>query len=402
MERRVFLQASSLAVLAPSGAAAAWAAGPEPPSSTAESEFGFASPPVLQNPSPDGVTVVWAVRGLSAGWVEYGATPALGQRADGNAAGLLPLDDRVFKIRLHDLRPGTCYYRVCSAPITFKSAYDIRRGEAIASPVHAFKVLDPTAKSASFSVINDTHENRATVARLGDMLEANPTESLIWNGDIFNDIRDEQQIITQALAPAGRALAATAPLLPVRGNHDVRGKGARLLDRFFDAPSGLWFYTLRQGPVAFIVLDTGEDKPDEHPEYGGLASFAAYRTAQQGWLRRAIDRPEIRTAPFRVGIAHIPLVWHDYKQVMLYSPDGKAKWHDLLAEAGIQLLISGHVHKHTWIPAGDAPYAQLTGGGPKQDNATFIQGHADERELRVVVKDLEGRELGAYAFPALA
>src|SRR5687768_5044906 len=50
------------------------------------------SPPVLQNPSSNGVTVVWAVSAPATGWVEYGATPELGQRAETAAYGLRPFD----------------------------------------------------------------------------------------------------------------------------------------------------------------------------------------------------------------------------------------------------------------------------------------------------------------------
>ncbi len=380
MKRREFLQASSLAAIASGGARALLAGDPKPPSATtASGEFGLASPPVLQNPTPDSITVVWAVSDLSTGWVEYGETEALGLRADDNSQGLLPLDERVFKVRLAGLRPGGRYfYRACAAPIVFNNAYDIQRGEMTASPVYCFTAIDPAAATTSFSVINDTHETKGTLDRLGAMLKANPTESLIWNGDIFNDIRSEQQIIKQVLAPTGQDYAATAPLLPVRGNHDVRGVAARLLDRYFDLPSGLWFYTLRQGPVAFLVLDTGEDKPDKTPVYAGLNDFDRYRTAQQHWLKRVIQRPEFRSASFRVAIAHIPLVWHDYSQIGLFCPDGKAKWHDLLVEAKINLIISGHTHKHTWFPVGEkAPYAQLIGGGPKLEIATLIQGRAN-------------------------
>lgn len=397
MKRREFLQRSSLsAILAGTGGAAS-ALAAEPPVTSA---FAFASPPVLQNPAPDGMTVVWAVNGLATGWVEYGETEALGQRSDGGVQGLMLLDDRVLKIRLTGLRPGTKYfYRAHACPIAFKNAYSIRRGEPIATPVSQFTTIDPAARTTSFSIINDTHEVPETLQRLGALLRANPAESLFWNGDIFNDIRSEQQIAEQVLAPGGQAFASAMPLLPVRGNHDVRGAQARLLDRYFDLPSGLWYYTLRQGPVAFVVLDTGEDKPDDAPVYAGLNDFARYRTAQQQWLRQAILRPEFRTAPYRVALMHIPLLWKDYAQTGWFCDDGKAKWHELLVQAKIDLIISGHTHEVGWLPAGgETPYAQLVGGGPKPGAATLIQGHADEREMRITMQNLEGKALESHSF----
>ena len=154
MKRREFLKTSSLsAVLAGAGGASPlFAAEPS-------GGFEFASPPVLQNPAPDGITVVWAVSGLASGWVEYGETEALGQRSDGRTQGLMPMDEGLLKVRLTGLRPGTKYfYRVHACPILFKNAYDIKRGEAITTPTRQFSTTDPAARTTSFSVINDTHE----------------------------------------------------------------------------------------------------------------------------------------------------------------------------------------------------------------------------------------------------
>ncbi len=397
MKRRDFLKASSLtAFFAGVGGTPGLLA------QAAPVEFAFASPPVLQNPAPDGMTVVWAVTGLATGWVEYGETEALGRRSDGSRHGLIPLDERVLQIRLPGLKPGTKYfYRVYACPVFFKNAYSIRRGDVIRTAVHQFSTPDPAAPTTSFSVINDTHEVEETLQRLGGLLQSRPAESLVWNGDIFNDIHDEAQIVGQVLAPGGQSFAAGVPLLPVRGNHDVRGVKARVLDRFFDLPAGLSYYTLRQGPVAFVVLDTGEDKPDDHPVYAGLNDFARYRTTQQEWLRSAIRREEFRSAPFRVALLHIPLLWKDYTHAGSYCGDGKAKWHDLLVQAGVQLVISGHTHEPAWFPAkSQAPYAQLVGGGPKPAAATLIQGHADQRELRLTLQNLDGKELGNYSITA--
>lgn len=397
MKRRDFLKASSLTALFAGAAGTSALRAQEAPA-----PFAFASPPTLQNPTPDGITVVWAVNGLGTGWVEFGETEALGQRSDGSRHGLIPLEERVLKIRLSGLKPGTKYfYRVHACPITFKNAYSIQRGDAIGTEVHQFSTLNPAARTTSFSIINDTHEVSETLQGLGKLLKMQPTESLVWNGDIFNDIRSEQQITEQVLAPGGQAFAAEMPLLPVRGNHDVRGVKARVLDRYFDLPSGLSYYTLRQGPVAFLVLDTGEDKPDEHPVYAGLNDFARYRTTQQQWLRQALQRIEFRSAPFRIALLHIPLLWKDYTHAGSFCGDGKAKWHDLLVQAKIQLVVSGHTHETAWFPAkSQAPYAQLVGGGPKPTAATLIQGHADTRELRLTMQNLAGKELGNYTLKA--
>ncbi|MES2458949.1 MAG: FN3 domain-containing metallophosphoesterase family protein [Armatimonadota bacterium] len=393
MDRRRFLQVTGTgALIGTIGTAEAQT----PAGTTALAPFAFVGAPVLQNLSSDGVTVVWAVNSACTGWVEYGEAPSLGRKNDGADGGLMPLDSTVFKIRLDGLTAGkTYFYRVGVAPIDFRSAYDIRRAEPVYSPTYHFTV--PTgvkAGTVSFSVINDTHENQATLQQLMPLLKAGQTDFTFWNGDVFNEIRSETQIAQQFLAPAGAPFAAETPLFLGRGNHDVRGVAARDLHRFVDLPGGRYYYSFRQGPVAFLVLDTGEDKPDSHPAYAGLGDFAAYRTEQQTWLKKAITEKEFRSAPFRVVFAHIPLLGK------YHCEDGRAKWHDLLVKGKVDLVISGHTHRFAYhAPEAGRPYGQLIGGGPQVAVATLIRGKADNRELKVTMQKLDGTEVGSYVFP---
>jgi acid phosphatase type 7 len=356
----------------------------------------LASPPVLQNPAPDAMTVTFAVDTISTGWVEYGPTPALGSRADDSRHGLLPLNGRVHQIRIKGLKPGTKYhYRIVACPIDFKGPYKISRGKPVESDKHSFTTLDEGRFAAtSFAVINDTHENGETLKGLAPRVERAVPDLLFWNGDIFNDVRSDDQIVGQVLRFGAEApYASKTPLCFVSGNHDVRGIHARSLDRFLDVPAGRRYYTLRRGPVAFLVLDTGEDKPDTHAVYAGLNDFARYRDEQARWLTEAIKADEFRSAPFRIVILHIPL-WGNG-----CSEDSRRKWHALLETAKVHAVINGHIHVHSFTPAGkDHSYSQLIGGGPKPEAATVIEGHADGRELSLVLRDLGGKELGNYAF----
>jgi predicted phosphodiesterase len=395
MDRRKFFRvAGGAAVLGTIGKAEAQTA-PETAPAAAQ-PFHLIGAPVLQNLSSRGVTVVWAVSGSSTGWVEYGETAALENKNDGSEGGLLPLDSTVFKIRLDGLTPGKKYfYRVGTAPIDFRTAYNIQRHDPLYSPTYSFTV--PTgarADSVSFSVINDTHENPPTLEQLMPLLKAGQTDFTLWNGDVFNDIRSEAQIAQQFLAPAGAPFAAESPLFMARGNHDVRGVAARTLERFVDLPDGRYYYMFRQGPVAFLVLDTGEDKPDTHPAYAGLGDFAAYRTEQQVWLKKVIGEKEFRSAPFRVVFAHIPLLGK------YHCEDGRAKWHDLLVKGKVDLVISGHTHRFAYhAPEPGRPYGQLIGGGPQVAVATLIRGRADTNGLKVTMQKLDGTEVGSYTFP---
>ena len=194
--------------------------------------FAFDSPPVLQNPAPDGMTVVWAINGRGTGWVDYGSSPdALSNRAFSSEHGLISMENRFLTARISGLKPGEkVFYRVMSAPIEFRDAYDIQRGEAISQPVFQFVTPDDRATACTFAIINDTHENLETLSKLTSALADDPSEYLLWNGDVFNDINSEDQIVANVLNPAGAAYAASRPVLFSSGNHDVRGSEARMLE----------------------------------------------------------------------------------------------------------------------------------------------------------------------------
>lgn len=360
-------------------------------------DFRMLSQPVLTNPAPDGVTVLWATNGPATGWVEYGESEQLGQRASGSDQGLMPFDERAFKIRLQNLRPGTRYfYRVHVQRMEYGWDFGFRPipNGAVKSEVMSFTTPNPTASETRFTVWNDTHENVETLRLLHQAHAKTPGDFLLWNGDLTNDIFSEDKMIGQFLSPANLPFATQVPYYMVRGNHDVRGPEARRLPRFTDVPNGRYYYSFRHGPLATIVLDTGEDKPEDSPVYGGLNDFAAFRSFQAEWLAKEIEQPHFKSAPFKILFCHIPLWWTNERSTGTYCLDGRKKWHDLLVKGGIQLVISGHTHAATWLPADKGrPYGQLIGGGPKPDRATYLRGQATKDGLEVVQYALTGAEL---------
>jgi predicted phosphodiesterase len=369
------------------------------------------SPPVLQHPSATAVTVIWAVSAPATGWVEYGPTPELGRRAELPAYGLNPYDSRFLSARIEGLTPGQrVFYRVVCVPVDFKGPYKIVRGEAVIGEIQEFMPPNPAADRATFAVINDTHEHADTLAVLTGRLTTEPADLTVWNGDVFNDVRSDEQVVAQVLRPAGAAYAARRPVLFTSGNHDVRGVHARSLARAiapWPAEGALGrCFTLRHGPLAIVGLDTGEDKPDRHPAWAGLANFEPYRAAQAAWLKGALARSQVASAPFVVVFCHIPL-WglpgdnpgDTLEGYADYCRNAQQQWHGLLAGAKVQLVVSGHTHKHRYDPACAAhAYGQLVGGGPRPETATLIRGTVTPEKLAVELTDLSGKRLGAWEY----
>ncbi|MBC9794979.1 metallophosphoesterase [Sinomicrobium weinanense] len=377
-----------------------------------EKEFGFGAPPVLANIGPDEAEIIVAPHDLATGWVEYGRNEQLGLRTDAAQYGMFPTSERVLRFKLTGLKPGKEYfYRVHLQQIVYKTDYKHEQGEAVNSDILRFRTLDANADTAVFSCWNDTHEYQETLEQLTAMLEDQRPDWLMWNGDITNNIFREEQIVDQFLKPGGKASAASVPLMLSRGNHDVRGRSARHLQDYLTGPGDQYYYGFRQGPLACIVLDTGEDKPDDYKSYAGLLDFENFREEQAWWLAEVIEQPWFTSAPFRIAFMHIPLIWDAEVPERWPSiwgghngwicEDGYDKWHDLLVRGNVQLIISGHTHRHAYFPPNEKrPYGQLIGGGPKPGAATCITGHATSKELKVVMSALDGQVLKELRFNA--
>jgi len=142
-----------------------------------------------------------------------------------------------------------------------------------------------------------------------------------------------------------------------------------------------------------IVLDSGEDKPDDHPEYFGLADFDRYRMMQAEWLKEEVKKKAFKKAKYKVVFSHIPLYnageWHGTQHC-------REAWGSILNDAGIDLMVSGHTHVYGVHPAekGKHNYPIVIGGGPKDGKRTLIRVVADKEALKLEMLDDVGKMVG--------
>lgn len=117
-------------------------------------------------------------------------------------------------------------------------------------------------------------------------------------------------------------------------------------------------------------------------------------------------------APHKLVFCHIPLRWLEEPVRVDYAGGGYDRfsrfsrdlWHDALVEWGAQVVVSGHTHRPASIPAnGDFPYAQITGGGPRENQACWIEGRAGAGGLVISLRRMDnGEEIIREVFPPLA
>jgi len=315
--------------------------------------------PYLQALTENAVTVVWATNKKCVSKVEYALAenfqtfPQFGgliQTAQTSRDGLVEADVTYHKVRITGLQPGKTYrYRVVSKEIAQFAPYEVVFGAGVVGEISQFKTLDPQKSAFSFMVFQDNHENSPRLEKMLQSVSWKDVDLVFFNGDTVNHLETEPQIFNGFLDASVKIFAREIPFVYIRGNHDTRGALARSLRNYYDTPESRWYYAFDHGSVHFIVMDTGEDKPDTSPVYAGLADFDRYRREQAAWLKNHIETKAFREAAFRVAVFHIP-VYGDRRGreggAEPYTESELAKlWGPLLNEGGVDLLLSGHWHR---------------------------------------------------------
>ena len=444
MNRRNFLKGSALAVAASAtGCATVEGTRHEADGTTMADPFlgtqgvplkvGF---PCLQAPGETTMGVSWRISGLAKGVVEVADNPEFrnSRFVKSGGYGLVPIDVVALQVRLEGLKPGTRYwYRTITTPFTdYQNIYNAKLGEPIVSGTHSFTTLGTGAK-AHFCVINDTHAQWKPFEMVVAKAKALAPSAIVWNGDATNTTQDKataaEIFLDQPVAT--KDWCADVPVFFESGNHDFRGSwiskkeevmfARHPAERRGDQWDLKWNFAVRLGEIAMIGMDTGEDKPDGHPKWFGLANFSPYRKAQAKWLEEALARPDIKSAKFKVLFCHIPLFAakdhpdyshdgvkidpHDYAY---WSRECHDLWAPLLEKAGVQLVIAAHKHRFRYdAPTTDRKWAQIVGGGPNVDPKypdvfpTVIEGKVEGGRLVVTVHDVrDGKVVGRYEYGA--
>ncbi len=152
--------------------------------------------------------------------------------------------------------------------------------------------------------------------------------------------------------------------------------------------------------TAIIVLDTGEDKPDTHPVYGGINRFDDYRTEQAYWLQEEIRSKRFRKTKNRIVLMHIPPIDIEH----INSSEEHANRHitenllPILNKADIDLIVSGHTHKHYFVEK-DTMYNEF----PLlvNDNNSVVDLKINKKNIKVKVTAKDGNVTFEKEFPKL-
>lgn len=342
--------------------------------------------PLVLDVSDTSAAIVWMTDGPSDARVRFGER-SLDREKIPEEGGLVPVGT-LHRVVVDGLKPGTRYrYQVASRRVVAMKPYWPDRGGTAESQTTEFTTLDPSARKTRFAVISDTHEDSARVRDLLAKIRTKDVDFVVHAGDSVDDAASERQVRDGFIGPMSEGLDGRIPLLYVRGNHETRGEFARALVPWLYAPEGGYYYARQHGPVQFLAVDTGEDKPDATRVYAELNNMRDYRKRELAWFQQALAQPPTSSAAYRIVLTHQP----DWG----WTGDSPDAWTQPANDAGVDLMISGHMHVHSWTAPGDGKaYATLVVG---QDQFAVVD--ADANRIDIEVFDRKAKPLHAYSVP---
>jgi len=352
----------------------------------------FRTPAYLQNPATDEMTVMWLTNVPCHSWVEYGTDSLNMQRAQTWIEGEALANNKLNRIRLTGLKPGTrYYYRICSREITLYQPYKKEFGETAVGEITSFTTLDDKQTDFTALIFNDLHNNYPLFDKLIEQVKDISCNFVFFNGDCIADVQTEDEAIS-AISHYSQGIGADkVPAFYMRGNHETRGAYSPFLWNLIGLLDGHSYGAFNVGDTRFVLLDCGEDKPDDHWVYYGLNDFTQFRKDETAFLKKEIASKAFKSASKRVLIHHIP-VYGMRDEAFVPCRD---LWGGILAKAPFNVSLNGHTHSFEYIDKRKEGnnFPVVIGGGPSEKSATVSILRKQGKQMTLTVLNAEGKTL---------
>ena len=371
----------------------------------AKSQIKILYGPYLQNVKSDEVTIVWESDKASVGWVEL--APDDGTHFYGeerikyfDTKNGVKNTSQLHVVKVEGLQPSTTYrYRIYSKEVLSHSGINVKYGDVVATDVFRkgalkFTTSDYHKNETSFVMLNDIHGRSEIIPTLLSNADYKNKDFILYNGDMVSEFKDKETIFSGFMNETVSLFASEKPMYYARGNHETRGEFATSFQQYFSPKEPYLYYVFKQGPACFIILDTGEDKPDSDIEYSGITDYDNYRTKQKEWLKTLLNNELVASSKFKIVIAHMPPsksinIWHGQKEVL-------EKFVPVLNELGVDLMLCGHLHKTIF----EEPSSLIKFPIVVNSNESALSADISQNKIDISIITLDGKVVFKKTFNA--
>ncbi len=277
-----------------------------------------------------GYSVVFATTSQGTGYITYNYN-GTDYKVYDNTGGRLNSDSKIHSVFVpyEHLKNNT--YKVGSVKVIDGFSYGSRLGKEVVSDSYTFKTNEN--ETQKYLTVSDWHTNidgvYSCIPHLDDY------NGVILLGDASPGLDFENEAAKNIVELAGTVSKGEMPIIYTRGNHETRGNYAGKLLDALGLPE--FYYQTKIGDISFIILDSGEDKDDSHPEYGGLTDYNTYRKNQIEWLKNVT-----------VDTEKAVVLCHSWKISDVEEDLSSFGWQEI-DRLGTSLLVCGHSHNCRFV-----------------------------------------------------
>ncbi len=281
----------------------------------------------------DGYQIIFPTETTGMAWVEVG-----GVKYYDTMTGLMRYTSKYHSVRVPRVALDTARsYKTCYQSMVSREAYSPTHGSTVSRTYPFTPMADK--KEPVLLCLSDF---RGLAAEAKAVAAYKTFDALYIGGDYTYNGNSEGNVKI-LLDTASALTTGTKPVIFTRGNREIRGNKAYLLDQIAPtSATGKSYYTVEQSDFFAIVLDSGEDKLDSNAEYGGTVDYEALRKEQTQWLRQILAEGKWKDYPTRLAFCHMPAT----RVGTAGLQEEFAVWTEILNEMGISLMISGHSYTH--------------------------------------------------------
>lgn len=363
--------------------------------------------PWVTNVTESSFTVLWTTDTDNLGWVEV--TPVLDKswkKCDAKQFYQTFAGRREFgklhSVTVTGLEKGTLYrYRVCGRKVIDDTLeQDLVFGMEKCTGAFSVRTFDSGKDECHFSVVNDIHLDTGAYSSLMSQVCADSTDFILLNGDIVTAGNyPVDTLIYYSIVPLGKLLKSV-PVMYSRGNHEGRGNNWQAQYKVFPTSTcNQFYYTFREGPVAFLVLDAGETKPAVSRSYVGTAAYEDYLAEELAWAESAVKDPAFAEAPVKICVIHVPMTGKSDSLDYNAQAWMKDNFIPFLNGIGIDFMLNAHTHKYRLIEPGTTygnKFPMLVNGRCER-----MQFDIDAHTIRIKVFNTDGEQTQTYDLPLL-